>query len=158
VFAINRTLLGRKEIEMIGYLKKLLGAMRQTNKRRPAPRRVQLHVEAMEERMVPSTSPLGLAAPVMAQAGAATGGDIVLPDQCVHGYKWRRPHPWVALGGAFGQMQPPQVQFAALSVASQAVTSIVPGAADGMTVSLSAGHIVVTPPGGPLAAFQGPGW
>jgi hypothetical protein len=37
--------------------------------------------------------------------------------------------------------------------------TIILGGADGMTITISAGHVVVTPPHGPLAnPFQGTGW
>jgi hypothetical protein len=70
-------------------------------KRRPGSRRPggRLGVEAMEQRVVPSASPL---AKLPAELGAtalvskSSGHEISTLEQPVHGYKWRRPRPYDA--------------------------------------------------------------
>jgi hypothetical protein len=73
-----------------------------------APRReqrMQLNVETMEERVVPSTVvgklALPLTGPALAAPAAETNGEhAVAAPNAVHGYKWRRPRwPYEASNG-----------------------------------------------------------
>jgi hypothetical protein len=89
------------------FLKGLVAAIGKFG-RRSAPRpekRVQLNVETMEDRLVPSTVlpkaavPLtvpatmpALAAPLGPRDMATGQQPVAEPEQCVHGYKWR-PYP-----------------------------------------------------------------
>jgi hypothetical protein len=106
-------------------LTNLVRAIRQLGSRRPNPsgRRVCLYVETMEERMVPS-SVQGM--PELSPAQTAAGGHHRPHPQrchCVHGYKWR-PRPLVVLTTG--------------------------GQADGRQIQIENGHLVVSPPEGPL--------
>jgi hypothetical protein len=107
------------------FLTNLVRAIRQVGGRRPTPsgRRVCLNVETMEERMVPSSVQVmpGLN-PAQTAAGHHHRHD---PERChcVHGYKWR-PRPLAA--------------------------QTTGGQAEGREIRIENGHLVVTPPEGPL--------
>jgi hypothetical protein len=91
------------------FLNNLLGGW---SRRRQTPRAarprppVRLNVETMEERLVATVSafsaPLSTGTALVAGSAQATPGGTsnpILPEQCVHGYKWRRPRPWTADSG-----------------------------------------------------------
>jgi hypothetical protein len=111
-----------------------LAAVTRARSRRPSargPRRVYLEVEGMEERLALSTSPVGL---------PGSGSSVT---EMVCGYKHRgpcRPHILSAGGGTVAQLTPEVL----------AAASVFVGGAEGMTISISASHMAVTPPGGPL--------
>jgi hypothetical protein len=124
------------------FLTDLAAAVKHLSKRRQGPRReprAQLGVEGMEERLALSASPLGFQGPV-------------LPDRPVHGYKWRRPPWWpyaVTTAGDPTRLSPGIVVLGQTPPPPAAV-HLAFGGADGSTGVTAAGHIVVTPPGGPL--------
>jgi hypothetical protein len=81
-------------------LQQLILSLRRRWARRPVaarPRRVCLRVEAMEERMMPSASPLAhLPLPdhrVLALVSTTGGNHVAHPESPVHGDKWRWPRP-----------------------------------------------------------------
>jgi hypothetical protein len=91
-------------------MKRLLNLLASLHRRRRRPaqpprRHISLQLETLEGRLVPSAARLPLPAPALAPALAApetTGGAVTAPvgtEQCVHGYKWRRPHPWDGQSG-----------------------------------------------------------
>jgi hypothetical protein len=117
----------------------LIAAVKHAGKQLQTPRRerrAQLNVECMEERLALSASPVAIPGPV-------------LPD-AVHGYKWRRPRPWVVTPGGTTEVQPGNLAAAAGYQPEMVAANLVFGGADGLTGLTAAGHIVVTPPGGPL--------
>jgi hypothetical protein len=146
---------------MTGYWTRLLVTLRALHSGRPAsrrPRRCPLNVEKIEERDLLSASTVGIglalpAAPLTSQSAAATGGDIALPERCIHGYKWRPP-PWSyprALNTGVTPATPPQPTFVASpSEPAAVVSALVPATAENTSIAIVAGHIVVNPPEGPL--------
>jgi hypothetical protein len=138
----------RKEILMQQFLSRLLSGIRKHGSRRPArrpARPIQLVLEAMEDRLVPSTAVSGLNASHLAPALTASletsgGHAVASPEQNVHGYKWRRPRPWAtssALDAYHAQIARSSHLFL--------------GGTDGRTASIASdGHIVVRVPEGPL--------
>jgi hypothetical protein len=141
------------------FLRSLLASVCGFSRRRSAPRRedrARLHVETMEERLSPSIALTGLAAgsvPAVTNSVSGAPGTPVDPERCVHGYKWRPPHPyaWMTPGATTGtDMQPPAVPLATVAVPNTA-SYLVAGGNEGTTVTVVAAHFTVTPPQGPLA-------
>jgi hypothetical protein len=104
----------REEKHMYPFLKSLIAAISKFGRRRCAPRqeqRVQLNVETMETRLVPSTMvpkpAMTLTAPALTASISAhaegTGGHSVADPEAVHGYKWRRYRPWPYATASEGQ-------------------------------------------------------
>jgi hypothetical protein len=159
------------------FLKSLFAAVGGLGRRNSAPRReqcVQLNVEIMEARLVPSTVVGKLALPISGPAQAApltpvaeTNGEHGVADpNAVHGYKWRRPRwPWEASNGQTVQAtamaqpghplvvfqdQPPMTSVQGHTQMAQGSHLFV-GGDDGLLASASHdGHIVVRVPEGPL--------
>jgi hypothetical protein len=145
---------------MLSILKKVIAGIQQLRKHQsPTSRRqpVQLSVETMEARLVPSTINLPLPSPNLTPAlqgspvshmdsSSGASGEVD-PDQ-VCGYKHR---------GRCPPAPPPPPQPRALAVDVQHVlaipsvaTHLVAGAADGVPVLISSnGHIVPPPPPSP---------
>src|SRR5690349_427611 len=108
----------------------LVAAVEHAGKRLRGPRRerrARLDVESLEERLALSASPLGVHGPV-------------LPNQPVHGYKWRKR--WPRPVWPYGQ------QGVSPAVVGQGQTSLHPmavdlvfGGTDGFTGLTTAGHI-----------------
>jgi hypothetical protein len=135
--------------------------------RRPsASRPACLQVEALEGRLALSATPsvplppplVTFVAPVVTQNTADGGVDVVEPNRCVHGYKWR-PRPFDSTGTAapFGLMQrEPSIASQRLSFVAGETAHLVKGGADGVTVVISSnGHVVPPPSPGPwLDALQ----
>src|SRR5262245_54479820 len=88
------------------FLTSLMTVLQKFDKRPSPPnqaRRVCLSLEAMEDRMLPSTAapilavapaPAALTGPIAIQTDGTGGLPVAAPDRPVHGYKWRRPRPW----------------------------------------------------------------
>jgi hypothetical protein len=147
------------------FVTKLMTVLQQFGGRRCSPqqtRRFCLRLEAMEDRMLPSTAapalalaaaPAALTGPIAMHADGTGGQPVATPDRPVHGYKWRRPWPWEVTSGESTQValktfvvdQPfptPPAQANHLSV----------GGSDGLQVLTSTdGHVVVHPPDGPAS-------
>jgi hypothetical protein len=146
---------------MLNFFKNLL-AGKSCKPRSPSvrDRRVQLNVEAMEERLVPSADYLlkldgvtgesqhhqpGIVAPLVHSGGM----EVVEPEQPVHGYKWRRPRPW-EVGAEQGTLKaaPPSFFGSYYHPFKAESTHLISGSADEKLVTLATnGHITVTPPG-----------
>jgi hypothetical protein len=130
---------------MNAFLRSLLAAVQGLGRRCPRPpqdRNVRLHVETMEERLVPSVSALRAPEP---QAAATSGPGVASPERChcVHGYKWR-PRPLAFdLGGV-------STQQAEHTLSVQAFHLAVGGTEGAQVLTSADGHLVIRPTEGPL--------
>jgi hypothetical protein len=129
-------------------------------------RRVRPQLEALEDRLVPSaTAPRPVVAhaahpqtaPVQVHSGTPTASTGDVWAEAVHGYKWRRRWPVVALAsdGSTRDMRTPLV--AQHGAAAQAATAnhLAVGGSDQMLVfTATDGHLDVQPPEGPLPTEQ----
>jgi hypothetical protein len=160
-------------------MKKLLKNLLASFRRRPdLARRARLNVERLEAREALSAAPLALPGPTLAPALVApalhadsTGGlgPIATPDRPVHGYKWRRPHPWVATpaahignpGGALGDVviadtlatghtSGKRQHEPLASHQGEVFLHLAAGGTDGPTALTGHGLVVVRLPEGPL--------
>lgn len=146
---------------MLNFFKNLLaGKSRKHRSPSPRERRVQLNVEAMEERLVPSADMFlkieGIRGesqhhpPAIVAALSHSGGmDIVEPAQPVHGYKWRRPRPWeVGAQESTLKAAPPLLVGNDYHPVMAESSHPISGGADEKLVTLAVnGHIKVNPPG-----------
>jgi hypothetical protein len=139
---------------MMRFLTSWFGGNSIGQRHAPARRRRQrdLTIGTLEERLALSTSPLGTDAPVLPPNSTGSGTVVILPDRPVHGYKWR-PRPWWPYsGGGTGtvaSLSPKVVTLQGPTVEHSTNAALLVGGADGRTVSIGHGHVVVMPPLGP---------
>jgi hypothetical protein len=149
---------------MLRFLKNVLAGINQSTKRRAPGRSARLNVEAMEERLVLSTSAAPFPAPALplaliasstphAESTGPTGG-TVSTEQAVHGYKWRPRWPrteGLATSGVVEQMDKPAVTVVDVHSPPNTAAHLIAGGADQTVVTTSAdGRMVVHQPEGPL--------
>jgi hypothetical protein len=135
-----------KESVMTHFLTSLVARLTRTPQHRPEGWRTAPQVEVLEDRLALSSTAVG---------GAAPGSGVALPDQPVHGYKWRRPRPWTGGTTANGMEAMPDpivLDLRTYQPPAPVAVHLAAGGADGVQIVVTSTGAGIVPPQGPLAA------
>ena len=132
---------------MTHFLTSLVARLTRTPQLRPGARRTLPQVEALEDRLALSSTAGGVAAP---------GSGVALPDQPIHGYKWRpRPRPWTGgttANGMEAMPAPVVLDLRTYQPPAPVAVHLTAGGGDGVQIVVTSTGPGIVPPQGPLAA------